>query len=137
MELNKGVIARLEALLEDLNLSRGRLAEVLEVEAYVIDGIMKGKRKTIPGPLITLLELKYALNPKWLENGIGEMFKQNLITEDPYEILLLEQSRRLDSTNQELLMTVLNSLVASQVKMSKIRARQTKKKSSKLNDKKE
>lgn len=70
---------RLKLLLKDLHISQRQFAMKINLDAGYFSKIIQGK-VTPPNRILLLIENVFHVNPKWLEEGIGEMYSEERIS---------------------------------------------------------
>lgn len=70
---------RLKLLLKDLHMSQRQFAMKINLDAGYFSRIIQGKVNP-PDRILLLIENVFHINPKWLEEGIGEMYSEQGIS---------------------------------------------------------
>jgi len=114
MELNDEVRQRLVEIIKYSKLSKRQFTLSLGLPPSSLGKILNGKTRALSNTIITVLELKYGINPIWLETGESKKYKDVIVTLDKDEAILLEQSRLLSDYNGDLLKLFLETLLKKQ-----------------------
>ena len=103
MKINEEILIRLKQIIEESGLSRRQFALGIGHAPSTITEIFTQRIRTLSGSVITILELKYGINPTWLETGMGDKWKHPEKINDHREIVLLRQFRSLTNGNKTML----------------------------------
>ena len=95
MKINAAIIKRLQKICDESGLSNRQFSMSLGYAPSVIQEIYSKRIKVLSKSTILILELKYGVNPEWLETGKGPQKAESITTSDKDEIEFLEIYRAL------------------------------------------
>jgi len=95
MKITPQILERLDEVIRDTHLTRSKFAEVNGFSRGTLGDIFRERIGTLSNCMINLLQLKYSINPVWLETGEGEKQIDSAIVTDPEELRHLFLFRRL------------------------------------------
>ncbi|MES0491961.1 MAG: helix-turn-helix transcriptional regulator [Leptospirales bacterium] len=118
MQINDEVLIRLSQIIEDSGLNRRKFAESIGVSPPTISEIFNNKIHSLSGTITKILELKYGINPIWLETGSGSHYRDSIILTDQEEILFVLNTRKLSLGNKKLLTILCDVFYRQQLEMT-------------------
>lgn len=116
MLIDKGVLNRLELLIQETGQTRKQFADSIGHSPSTITEIFSGRIKNLSGTLGKILELKYSINLEWLKTGKGKQYKSSLIINCPREHELFVKFRRLRGKYKDSLLILAETLYLQQTK---------------------
>ena len=111
MKVTKAVIQRLEKIQKESGLSQRQFSLAISYSASTLHQIYNSYVKVISKPVIGLLELKFGVNPEWLETGKGPENTGMICTNDRKEVDHLQGFRRLSPAGKRINATMLEALL--------------------------
>lgn len=111
MQVTEAVLERLVKVYLESGMSKKGFGLSIGHSRSSITEIFKGRTKNISGATVKILELRYAVNPIWLETGLGKPYNNKLVItkKDSYRLIAL--FRKLAPESQKLLLSISHSLV--------------------------
>ena len=110
MKIDKGVLERFEKIIIETGFSRSQFAREIGLTASAISEIFSDRRKNLSGIVVKMMEIKLGVNPKWLENGLGDQYISFTSLSGPEEDQLIRIYRSLSIQNQEMLISFCETL---------------------------
>ena len=127
MKLNEKIILRLQEINKESGLTMRQLSLQIAHSASALHQIYNGHVNVLSKPIISLLEMKYGINPEWLETGKGPKASAGQFINDPHELELLQSYRYLSLEKRRISATVLKALVCDEKKENKSKPKKDKK----------
>ena len=95
MKITKGIINRILQVNQESGLSKRKFSISLGRSPAAIQEIYMGRAKTLSQSIITMLEMRYGVNPQWLQSGKGPAKTGSYFIIKPEEVRLIEIYRNL------------------------------------------
>lgn len=114
MKIDSGVLQRLNEVIIDSSLSRRQFALGIGHAPSTITEIFSKRIKTLSGSIITILELKYGINPDWLSTGVKPKYVESVKVNDQTDLELLKKFRSLNKSNKTMVLRFADTLFSQQ-----------------------
>ena len=119
MKLTPDVISRIKEVNKESGLSKRQFSLLLGHSASAIHEIYAGRVKVLSQSNISILELKFGINPHWLETGEGPKKNAGQYLDNAEELALIELLRLLPPEKRRMVQTLTNALVFEHQAQSK------------------
>ena len=110
MKITPDIIERLKQINKESGLSQRKFSMLMGHSASAIHEIYVGRVKVLSQANISILEMKFGINPEWLETGKGPKKSGGEFINDPDEIEMLNYYRRLPAERKRMGKTVVGAL---------------------------